>query len=313
MTIKALVLGGVLALSASGAAAKNTGEAIVFASNRDGDFEIYVMRPDGTGVRQLTRNEGSRPRDEADDRAPAWSPDGRMIAFTSTRGHEGDGAEDLDIYVMNADGSAQRRITNNSTPDGDPDWTREGRLVFTTCAKRCRLVALDFRNPAARPIDLSRAGGHLSPDGRRVLLSAPGGAGYNLHSARLDGSDRRRLTESRGIDHSPSWSPDGKRIAFVSDRDRNGSCFYSECSGFNGEIYVMNADGSAEKRLTRHPGEDKDPTWSPDGKSIAFARIRTRDDDSEILVVSTQGGLPRALTTNGPRAEDTEPDWFGSR
>ena len=82
-----------------------------FASDRDGDFDVYVARPDGGGVRNLTRNAASS-RSEADDHMPAWSPDGRLIAFVSSRDHASAGIEDLEIYVMSADGRGPRRLTD---------------------------------------------------------------------------------------------------------------------------------------------------------------------------------------------------------
>src|SRR5215216_2167391 len=79
---------------------------ILFSSKRDGDFDIYVMEADGGNVRKLTKNE-SEGENEADDGSPSWSPDGRRIAFTSTRDHEGDGFDSEELYVMGADGDRQ--------------------------------------------------------------------------------------------------------------------------------------------------------------------------------------------------------------
>jgi TolB protein len=81
-----------------------TDGGILFSSKRDGDFEIYLIDPDGSDVRQLTRNE-SQGENEADDGSPSWSPDGRRIAFTSTSDHEGDGFDSEELYVMEADGA----------------------------------------------------------------------------------------------------------------------------------------------------------------------------------------------------------------
>jgi Tol biopolymer transport system component len=84
---------------------------IAFDSDRDGDTEIYVMNADGSGVTQLTNN-------LATDCQPAWSPDGKRIAFLSTR----DGV-DSEIYVMNADGTGVTQLTNNLALDANPDWS----------------------------------------------------------------------------------------------------------------------------------------------------------------------------------------------
>jgi TolB protein len=92
------------------------GRRIAFASSRDGDFELYVMNADGTGVRRLTHSPGL-------DIRPAWSPDGRRIAFTSNR----DG--NFEIYVMNADGSALRQVTHHLERDDYPSWHPDGKRL----------------------------------------------------------------------------------------------------------------------------------------------------------------------------------------
>ncbi|MEN6478482.1 MAG: hypothetical protein ABFD20_02445 [Anaerolineales bacterium] len=108
-----------------------------------------------------------------------------------------------------------------------------------------------------------------------------------------DGSDPMQLTDRTANDTSPVWSPDGKRIAFVSDRDGNR------------EVYVMSADGSSQLNLTRNPAEDWNPCWSPDGQQIAFATFR--DQNWEIYVMSADGANPRRLTRSP--AADYAPTW----
>src|SRR2546428_3635816 len=93
---------------------------IAFASDRDVNFEIYLMDADGGGQIRLTENSG-------EDYSPAWSPDGKRLAFVSTR----DG--NAEIYVMNSDGTGQTRLTNNSASDLHPAWTPDGsRIAFVT-------------------------------------------------------------------------------------------------------------------------------------------------------------------------------------
>ena len=89
-----------------------------------------------------------------------------------------------------------------------------------------------------------------------------------------DGSNVRRLTSHRAMDYWPVWSPDGKRLAFTSNRDGNY------------EIYVMNADGTGLRNLTRHRGQDNYATWSPDGKRLAF--ISNRDGGHDVYVMEVK-------------------------
>ena len=110
-----------------------------------------------------------------------------------------------------------------------------------------------------------------------------------------DGSGLRNLTPKPWApDAAPAWSPDGRKIAFASERDGNS------------EVYVMNADGSGQRNLTRNPALDGDPAWSPDGRNIAFRS--TRDGNTEIYVMNADGSGQRNLSHN-PKAFDGSLAW----
>lgn len=116
-----------------------------------------------------------------------------------------------------------------------------------------------------------------------------GSRNWEIYSMKLDGSGLTNLTMSEGSDTEPVWSPDGKKIAFVSNR--NGGLL-------NTEIYVMDADGSNQTRLTFNPARDYSPTWSPDGTRIAFVSQRTGKD--QIFVMDADGGnISRLSDGNG--------------
>jgi TolB protein len=158
--------------------------------------------------------------------------------------------------------------------------------------------------------------GVLSPDGTRLAFTRCDMEGDELDCeiwlAEGDGRSARPLVDSEGRDSDPVWSPDGARLAFVSDRDRNGACLFHDCWGHNGEIYVMEADGSGQTRVTDDPGDDQGPTWSPDGSQIAFAALRNiqgaiDEEDYEIYAMAADGSDVRQLTDND--AWDVDPDW----
>jgi Tol biopolymer transport system component len=220
------------------------GRVIAFVSTRDGNAEIYVMGVDGRGQTNLTEN-------PANDYDPAWSSNGARIAFTSSR----DDPIRSDIWVMNTDGSGQTKLRNfGVSPAWSPDDSRIAGIFRFGGLVHLGVMPADG---SADPQPLLQLGisnfPAWSPGGERIAFEnaeSPDNSEILLINA--DGSNLINLTNNQGIiDLYPTWSSDGQRLAFVSDRDGND------------EIYVMNADGSGLVRLTNHPAWDAQPSWSP--------------------------------------------------
>ena len=144
----------------------------------------------------------------------------------------------------------------------------------------------------------------------RIAFVSDRDRNYEIYVMDDDGKNQRNLTNHPDRDLAPSWSPDGKRIVFCSDRDGHP---HRVPDWFASEIYVMDADGSNPQNRTNHPSDDTSPSWSPDGKRIAFVSDRDRLLDihgfptSEIYVMDADGENPQNLTNN--RAGDWHPSW----
>ena len=257
---------------------------IAFRQNRGtpGNFEIYIIDADGTGLANLTNH-------PARDECPHWSPDGRSIAFFSDR--DGGG-----IYLMAADGSDQRLLTAEFTqcqiPDATMAWSPDGQwFSFVSCPDGppdiyvVRPDGSDLTNLTRSPA--ADDSFYWSPDGRQIAFGSDLDGNKEIYlldvRAALQGkadANPIRLTDNPAADVPAGWSPDGTRLLFVSDRDGNA------------DVHVMNADGSGQTRLTTDPALDFYPAWSPAGQWIAF--VSTRDGNHEVYVMA-----PDPLTGTG--------------
>lgn len=244
-----------------------SGQIAFTSSNKE---EICVINIDGTGLTFLTKSTGM-------DFEPAWSPDGKKIAFASGRLFQNE-----EIYVMNADGTEQIRLTNHPSSDGDPTWSPDGKKlafvsrrdsfyvqIYVTHADGTGVTRLT--NDLYGPYNVEPA---WSPDGSTIafvhgtqicVMNADGTNIYNLCGA----------YKSACTAFDPAWAPDGKKLAVASRIDSNH------------EIYVLNLSEGTEMNLTNNPFSEDYPTWSPDGKKIAF--VSNRDGDPAIYMMNADG------------------------
>jgi TolB protein len=261
---------------------------LLFVSTRDGDYAIFGVSAGGGHEARLTKGRGdpSSPRGLFFAIEPAWSADGRLIAFVSKR----DGVSH--VYVMHPDGTGVRRLTDARAEDAGPTWSPDGRRVAFT-REGALFVVASAGGPARR---LGRAfAGRVAdpawaPDRKSIAFDyRPDGASFQeIWVVRADGRDPRQVTKLRALSGFPSWSPDGRRLAFQSN-----------VQGGHFEIYSIALGGSGLRRETRSSIDTIEPAWSPDGKEIAFSR------DGAIWTVD-RGGHERKPTSGD---NDSAPVW----
>lgn len=274
----------------------STNGKIAFSAYQDGNYEIYTMDQDGLNRTNITQ-------DSAFDNDPAFSPDGKKIAFTREHGaHPGANPE---IYVMNSDGSNQTRLTNNSAPDGEPLFSPDGtKIVFTSYRDggnpEIYMMDLDGSNPA-NLTNSSTSDQHpaFSPDGTKIAFTSYRDGNWDIYVMNPNGSDQARLTTNNSLNEAhPTFSPDGTKIAFDAYLG----------SGTGWEVYGMNSAGSDPTKLTDNSVNDEKPSFSPDGTKIAFMSAIDGSGYYEIYTMKPDG-TDKVRLTNTPETSEYDPNW----
>jgi TolB protein len=286
----------------SGATFPGTSGLLVYEAKIGKHYQLFTIKADGTGARQLTRFADS------DAVWAAWSPSAKQIAFERDV-YTGVRVNRAAIYTMNADGSGLRSLRPTGL-NGRPSWSPSGTLiVFSTLdyGKRATVSVMATNGSGVRkllttPLPANGRGSGLdsptfSPDGKRIAFVWRKKAVAAIFTMNASGGSLKQVTpwQKGSLADKIDWSPDGLRIAFSSPDP-------GVLPGISSNVFTVHPDGTGLVKITKsrggkiHNGLD---SWSPDGKKIAFARIAA--GKSEIYVMDANGGDIKQLT-RGPES-----------
>lgn len=271
--------------------------AVAERGSREEPFSIFLLSIKTGEKRAMT----FPPAQCFGDINPAFSPDGKYLAFA---GAHASSINAWDIYLVPVGGGELKRLTFDDTLIDGLGWTADGReIVFSSIRSGgvpslWRIAASGGQPEPLSAVGINADSPSLSRQGNR-LAYAHSMADSNVW--RVEVADSRRasgepavLISSTLYDHSPEYSPDGKRIAFVSGRTGTS------------QLWICNSDGSAPVQLTSFAGAATGcPRWSPDGQNIAFDS--NPEGNADIFVIGVEGGSPRRLSWE--RSEDIAPSW----
>jgi len=269
---------------------------VAFASNRDGNNEVYVMNPNGDDQSRRTTTTAA-----SNDQRPDISPDGSQIVFSSNR----DG--NFEIFVMDFDGSNVRQLTFTALPIANswPRWSPNGEWIAFQAGAGTNFQIYRIRPDATGLTQVTNYAGlnqfpGWSPDGTRLAIRRDSDI-YLIDST--DGLNPVRLTFEGTINQMASFSPDGTQIAFMSNRVGNAP-----------SVFIMDANGDHQVNFTPRPDgyvgtwTSRAPAWSPNGQYIYFTAqrsVETGNLNEQIYVKSAAGGGETQLTFAGANFEAT--------
>jgi len=266
--------------------------------SEDGPYQILLISLETLKPHPLTFPPDKSPG----DLNPQFSPDGQSLSFTRMTGSNG---LTQDIYIVPVVGGEPRRLTSDNRHIAGATWTEDGReIVFSSDRDgMLKLWRISASGGTPEPLPIGDSGASFPSIARKGnrLAFVKNIADSDIYRLRLDSSARSggastKFAPSTQVDRSPKFSPDGKRVAFESER-----------SGQR-EIWVCNEDGSNPIRLTFLDTYSGSPRWSPDGQQIAFDSRGKGSSTADIYLISSQGGAPWRLTAED-EYDDIVPSW----
>ena len=283
---------------------------IAFTSNRDGNWDIYIMNADGSQQVNLTEH-------AAADFNPTWSPSGEQILFNSNRGGE------PDLYLMDVDGKNVRKVLAKSAERLHPTWSPDGKQIAYLRVDEWAIYIVTVDGKVVEKVaDTGQDGGNpaWSPDGSEIVFTLAGRAklfdlfwpgSRQLHIINLHtGTARTLFAEQKPIMENPAWSPDAKWLAFSwTNRDLWEQDVWDKWGKrvLDVEtIYVASRHGDEFRQVVSEEGpRAREPAWSPLGDELLFSQ--KTENQYQIFKIHVDGGTPVQLTEQG---NNYSADWF---
>ena len=275
-TAKLLLFLFLLTLRFDAPAAVPRSGQILFSSNRSSAWRLWVIKADGSELKQLTLQDS-----DDQDVDPMFSPDGKSVLFTSTRGGK------AGVWRLSLEGSKPERIC-----DGDQaEWSPDGKRI--ALRRNERILTLDLASGTVKvlsPEDWPHCSGPAwSPDGKSLAFAARWDGGNGIFVVPVEGGKPAKVYDQQGA-CEPHWSPDGTRLVYETET----------------HICTINPDGTKNRVITYFGGVQRYARYSPDGKFLVFCQGVSEQGPWELYIIPAAGGTPVKLTEGG---SDMYPDW----